>query len=86
VFLKEKTTGNITRDEVQTASAQIVKTIQEKGQVRLEQLARETEFESHIFEWAIGYLIHQDEIEITRDGESLMIRRKKPDTHAPVFI
>jgi hypothetical protein len=78
--------SNIRREEIQAASSRIAKTLQEKGEVPLEHLARETNFESHIFEWAIGYLIRQDEVEIMRNGESLVIRRKKPDTHAQVFI
>ena len=84
--MKENTAGKTIRDEIQAAANHIAKSLQEKGDTALEQLTSEAKLESHICDWAIGYLVRQDEIEIMRDGNSFAIRRKKPDTHAPVFI
>jgi hypothetical protein len=42
--------------------------------------------EEHIFNWALGWLMQQDAIEIVPDGESFRVRRKEPDTSNPIFI
>ncbi len=84
--MKDYPAKRITRDEIQNASAQIAKTLQDDGLVAVELLARELKLDRPVFDWAIGYLVHDDEVEITRDGDSFLIRRKKPDTHAAVFI
>jgi hypothetical protein len=84
--VKDYPATRITRDEIQNAAAQIAKSLQEDGLVAMERLARELKLDRPVFDWAIGYLVHQDEVEIIRDGDSFLIRRKKPDTHAAVFI
>ena len=52
----------------------------------LAQIQQETNCEYRIFDWAIGWLLEEDEVEITAAGGSFSIRRKEPDTGAPVFI
>jgi hypothetical protein len=85
-LVKENAAANAVRDEIRAAANHIATSLQKKGEIALDQLASEARLDSHICDWAIGYLVQQDEIEIMRDGNSFTIRRKKPDTHAPVFI
>jgi hypothetical protein len=84
--MTQEPAAHVVREEIQAASAQIVRALQEREESGLEQLANETKIENHIFNWSIGYLLQQDEIEIERENDSFLIRRKKPNTHAAVFI
>jgi hypothetical protein len=85
-FVKERTENNGIRDEIQATANRIATILQGKGEITLGQLAVEAKLECHMCDWAIGYLVQQNEVEITPDGNSFKIRKKKPDTHAPVFI
>lgn len=78
--------ANGTREDVDIASQRIAKVLHERGEMGLELLKEETRFESHIFNWAVGWLIRDDAIDVIGNGGSYSLRRKEPDTSKPILI
>ncbi len=84
--MTDKTADNIVREQVQSAARIIAKKLHERGEIPLAQLQQEMKYDEPLFNWAIGWLVQEDEVELTSAGNSFSIHRKEPNTHAAVFI
>ena len=84
--MAEQATGKVVRDQIESAARMIAKNLHGRGEVPLAQLQQESGVDSRIFDWAIGWLLKDDEIEVRSSGAAFSVLRKEPDTSAPVFI
>ncbi|HVA94131.1 MAG TPA: winged helix-turn-helix domain-containing protein [Candidatus Dormibacteraeota bacterium] len=84
--MRDKTADNVVREQVESAARIIAKSLHERGELPLGQFQQEMKYDEHIFNWAIGWLVQEDEVELISAGDSFRIHRKEPNTHAAVFI
>lgn len=75
-----------TRDDVHLASQHVVEVLNERHEMGLEALKEETGLDTRILNWAVGWLMRDDAVEVFPEGGSYSVRRKEPDTSKPILI
>ncbi len=84
--MTEHLVGSTMRERIDTSSQHIAKFLHENGEFGVEELRRDLDIEEHIFNWAVGWLVHQGAVEITESNGSFKIHRKEPDVSKPILI
>jgi Winged helix-turn-helix domain (DUF2582) len=67
-------------DEIGKAAGKIWQTLNGKGEFSLEQLKKEVEGKSPLYDWAIGWLAREDKIVITPEKRSFRVQLKDAQT------
>jgi len=65
-------------EKIRAVSELIFDVLYREGDMELEQLKKEVKHASPVFDWAIGWLVGKDDIEILPAGDSFTIRRNDP--------
>ena len=63
--------------EIGTTAGAIWKALNGNGGSTLTKLRKQVECEAPVFDWAIGWLAHEDKIAITRDKRAFRVRLKE---------
>lgn len=84
--MKENVIANSVREEIHSASQRLVDVLNERHEMGLELLKEETDLEAHVLNWAVGWLLRDEAIEIIPGGGSYSVRRKEPDTSKPILL
>ena len=71
-----------THDEIGKAAGEIWHVLSSKGELSLEQLKKETNGKSPVFDWAIGWLAREDKIVITPEKRAFIVQLKGAQTAA----
>ena len=84
--MTNKTQANSTRAKIEAACQAVVKALDQKGEMSFGRLRRETHLEVHLLSWSIGWLAHEQSIEVIPKGASFTIARKATDAGKGILI
>jgi hypothetical protein len=65
-------------ENIRAVSELIFDVLYREGDMEMGKLKKEVKHESPVFDWAIGWMVNEDDIEIVPAGDSYTIKRNGP--------
>jgi hypothetical protein len=66
------------QEEIRMAAEAIFSTLYHDGNMELEALQERLNWKSPIYDWALGWLVGKEDVEVTPTGISFLLRRAAP--------
>ena len=70
--------ANPTKESIELAAEAIVDVLDHQGDMDLQELRSKVHISAHMFDMAIDWLAGKDDIQLLREGDTLIVHRTEP--------